>query len=418
MAREVISTHPGVSRKEMIAILVDRVGLTTAGASTYHYNITKKAANTETQPSRAEAVKTQVSFNKRGSKTATKKNLITYKNSHGAEPTSINSKCELTRALNWYNYIHEPVQSKEWLIEYVTKHFPDKTAIFNRLDINNFGYTAGWIGRMILNGLNIDPETVNWLHSKINSYIDESATSDETLGRRPTDKISLYLPDFEDAVDRFYDGETEFSAYNYLTSNVVPQIYASRIAEYYRPWLEELEAAIKNTDPQIKEGYAHLTSTQKRARAAFIKAIIDDCSRYVGNTRKERKPRQKRATSNATKLKHFRYMSKHDALKLVSANPETIIGASQLFALNTKNNVLTVFNAKTGGLDVSRSSITNYDETTTKCKRVGRSLSTAVQTVLTGTKSMRNRVLDAVKTDFAGVIDRLNNDTILLKVVK
>lgn len=412
MACEVISAHPTFNRKQMIELLVERVGLTPAGASTYYYN-----ANKQSQIPKSETTIKEVKFSKRGSRTAVKQNLITHKRSHGDEPRAAGTQLELNTALNWYNYIYEPEQSKQWLVEYVAKTFPERESEFSRINITDFGYTAGWICRMLLNGVALDPNTVNWLHKKISSHVPESVSVEPTV-RTSSDKIERFLPDFEEAVDKFLTENIEFSAYNYLTERAVPQIYASRIAEYYRPWAEELEASIKSTDPQLKEAYSHLTTTEKRAHIAFFKSILEDCNRYVNNTRKVRKPRKKRATSTASKFKHFRYMAKHDEHKIVSINPETIIGASQLVVLNTKNNVMTVFNAKEGGLNINRSSITNYDETTTKAKRVGRSLTTAVQTVLTGTKAMRNRVLDSVKTDFVTVIDRLNNDTVLLKVAK
>lgn len=406
-ARVLLKGVTGLSRTQIIDHLMLNLSMSKAGASTYYYTLSKEDwfVKPKTDLDR-------VRMPKAASATTTKKKLITYKNTHGAEPTDVSTSLKLTQALTWYNYIHESEEAKVWLLEYVEQYAPAKRKIFTHLDIDLFGRTTGWIARLLLRGIDVDQYTRDWLHARIDSY---NHTVIQVGPRTAVDKLDLYISDIEEEIDTLGNS---FSMYNHLTTKQIPHSYVQRIADYYKPWLEELVAALEGSDAQIKEAYRHHTAAWKRARIAFATSMIDDCARFVGNKRKERKPRKKRAIQPASRLKHFKFKAKEDKLKITSVNPETILGATQLFTLNTKNNIMTVFVAKEGGLDVSRMSIANYDEKLTKSKRVGRVLTDAINRVLTGSKSARNKVLDLSSSEFSAVNGRLNTDTVLLKVVK
>ena len=338
------------------------------------------------------------------------------KSQMGKEPTGIiEGLSALCRAYSWYSCMHSRSDSKEWLVEYTAKHFPKKVNIVKTVEEKSLEVSMGWISRMLLKGVTLPADLKNRVESYINSLVAVKAMTKSAVKREATDKIGLYLPDFESAVDLL---DKEFDTYSYLTSNSVPQSYAKRIAEYYTPLLSELQLAYDKEDLQVVEAYKHLRRGDLLITRRYIESILNDCNRYLGNVKKERAPKKKKAKSASQRLKHFKYMASHDQLKLTSHTPEAIFGASQLYVLNTTNNIMSVFIAKAGGLDVNRTAITNYDEDKSGAKRAGRKLKQSIDLVLNGNKKQRETVLDSLESAFVPFSDRINTNVVMLKVVK
>lgn len=340
----------------------------------------------------------------------------------GTEPLAadINSIAALCRAYTWYNRFATREDSVRWLTEFIENHATQyKDIIPNLAGLVNES-TYGWAARLHENGkTDIKPVITGYL-SEIRGKTAKVILVDELepveiKPKAPVDRISEFLPDFEEALDQ---QSKIFNAYNYLTTRNVPQIYATRIAEYYAPVIAELQEAYDKTDKDCVEAYKFLTKSEINILLKLVKTWVEDVERYLGNTKKERAPRKTRTKSTTQKLKHFRYMPTYDKLKLTSSNPANIFGAKQLFVLNTVSNVLTIFYAKEGGLDVNRSSIDNYDADKTQSKKIGRALEKTIKTVLLGNKKTRENVLETVSTAYIPVTDRLNNNSVLLLIVK
>lgn len=327
------------------------------------------------------------------------------------------TEMQLIRTYSWYNYFAVGANkdaSKDYIVEY---------AKANKMKIyisNHEKPTFGWIARILTRGGKVSDvvmtrfnEYMHSLRKPVASNDDNAPATVEVVKTNPLDK---WIPDFEDAVD---SQASSFSAYKYLVSNSVPQVYVKQIAEYYQPILEEAQGAYNKVDKVLTECYNNYSRADLKKYVAYLQLIIDDCARYLGNVKKERKPRAKKAKPVATLLKHFKYQQSHAPLKLTSENAEKIIGASALYALNTKYNTLTMYVAKDAtGLTVNRTSIANIDEKQSMTKRVGRSVEKIVNDILNGTKRSRLLVLKNVKTDAIKLADRINENVILLKVDK
>jgi hypothetical protein len=189
-------------------------------------------------------------------------------------------------------------------------------------------------------------------------------------------------------------------------------MYATKIADYYKPIQDELaDAASGNL-----EGYQSYSKTQLKGKAGVIANIIKDCERYSGNVKKTRTPRKKKAVTKDKLLKHFTYMKESNEHKIVSVNPESIIGAQTLWTFNTRNNTLSVFNASgRDGLSVKRTAITGYDKAQSKSYKIGRKTEERLQTVLKGGKIVIKRLIEEMNLE---VSDRINNFTIILRAVR
>ena len=337
----------------------------------------------------------------------------------GKEPEfdgSVLTEMQLIRTYSWYNYFAAGPNkdaSKDYIAEYAKN---------NRIKIyisNHDKPTFGWIARILTRGGKVSDDVLTRFNAYIQGLRKPVASNDDTpapVESVKTNPLDKWIPDFEDAVD---SQASSFSAYKYLVSNSVPQVYVKQIAEYYQPILDEAQGALNKVDKALTECYNNYSRVELKKYIAYLQFIIDDCARYLGNVKKERKPRKKKAKSTESLLKYFKYQQSHAPLKLTSENAEKIIGASALYALNTKYNTLTMYVAKDAtGLTVNRTSIANIDEKQSMTKRVGRSVEKIVNDILNGTKRSRLLVLKNVKTDAIKLADRINENVILLKVDK
>jgi hypothetical protein len=81
--------------------------------------------------------------------------------------------------------------------------------------------------------------------------------------------------------------------------------------------------------------------------------------------------------------------------------------------------VLSVFRAvDRGGLNVKSIAIIGYDPATSQSKKIGRKTDEILNSVTTSGKVALRKLFDTINTDNLKFVDRLNSNTILLKVVK
>lgn len=349
---------------------------------------------------------------------ATSKELQQYKKYYGPEPSGpFNNVASLIRAYSWYEGICDSAEAKEWLVEYATKNYNHNLKAVKAVNLTHISRAACWSAKMLLNGMKLPESVVDKLHNYLDSLTYEADEPEVSTPKAKVQDSDPLISEIEDQIDRFMNGETTitFNIYEALKNGATKE-QARKVITHYKPWLEELELIGKN--PDVKEGYSRYSKAQVKIFRDFASEIVGDCERFLSNAKKARKPRKAKAKSANQILRHFKYMKAHDKLKIQSVNPEQIIGAKQLFVLNTKNNVLTMFVAKDGGLGVNRTAITNYDEKLTKSKRVGRKVETVIASVLNGTKREREGVFDKVSSDYINTTDRMNDATVLLKAVK
>jgi len=340
----------------------------------------------------------------------------------GGEPefknNKIPSKVDLITTYSWYSRMIDNEQAKQWLLDYVEKNRPELVPTVRALNEKTMTWTMAWIARLKMRDISFPDSTPE---EKFEQYLNglpvlvHKADEVEVQNSTPRNRLSEFLPDFEEAVDKL---DPDFNTYEYLTSRNVPMVYAQRIADYYQDQLDEIKSALDKSCKQCVEAYSHMKKTQLAFFAKYLLNIIDDCVRYIGNNKKERKPRKTKAKKPEQILKHFQYKERDDTLKLISSDPQNILGATQLFALNTSYNVLTIHVAKEGGFGVHRTSITNFDAAASKAKRVGKKLQPVIDAILQGNKKQRENCLNLVSTDFIAVNGRINKDTILLKVIR
>jgi len=346
----------------------------------------------------------------------------------GEEPTFPTDKQltdqEYSSALSWYNYMCSRSDSRAYLETYLknTNRLIDLKNLKSVPD-NKFIEHAGWIARMLSRGVPLTKRSYNHMNLKLVEMLKHSTGKEEkvetkkviNIQDRIKEKVSNFIGLFDEEIDK--SGYT-ISMYEMLEKNEIQPTLANRVAEFFKPIADEAQELLKkDCNPQLKEGFNHLTKEQIKQRAAFYRSILDDCDRYAGNVKKQKQQRTPKPMTAEKKLKHFKFMRESKEHKLVSINPEKVLGCQELWTFNIKYNTLTRFIAlDRGGLDVDRMTITKYNGDTKTYKLTSKKVKDTLETILSGGKRILSKTLAELK-EFPILQERINENVILLKVV-
>ena len=340
----------------------------------------------------------------------------------GDEPTKIVTMTDEIRAFTWYHNMCDASDAKQYMKDYFAS---DKQMIkmITRIPDSRIPYTSAWLCRIASNQKR---ELTDSAWAKVNNDIADAAGAYD----EPTEKVTeaVAKPSIQDRIkDKAHDiiGDIEalidtgeaFSLYDWMKSKEIPAMYASKIADFYRPIETEMRLALipKGQDGSL-DGYEDWSKADIRKRAEFFGMIVNDAERYGKVTKQLRKPRKTKAPSSAKILQFFKYQKESKDHKIASINPESILGAQELWVFNSKYKMLSVFFAKDrAGLSVNRQAIANYDEKTSKSMRIGRKTDEQIKKVTAGGKIILRKL--AAEMDLP-ITARLNEATVLLKAVK
>jgi len=332
---------------------------------------------------------------------------------------------DLTRVFNWYNYMCSRVDAREYVEAYLkaNKRNEDLKTL-KRVPETWVNLQAGWLARILTRGGILNDAYMAKLELRIKEMFTKAGAKTETIeeGKKPEppkvniqdrikDKVSEFIGEFDEAIDK--SGWT-LSMYDWLQQKQIPANQAKIVAEFFRPIAEEAALLIsRNADSGLKEGYANFTSAQLKQRAAFYASILADCDRHASN----KKPviRKKKVVTPDKKLKGFKFQNESKDFKVVSINPEKVLGAEELITFNTRYKTLTHFVAVgKSGLDIKGATILNYDEEKSKTYRIGRKTEEHIEIALRGGKRAFGKMIASLKT--CTLQYRVNENTILLKV--
>ena len=117
-------------------------------------------------------------------------------------------------------------------------------------------------------------------------------------------------------------------------------------------------------------------------------------------------------------IKNLKFQKEFPQLKIVSVNPAEIIGAQQLWVYNTKYKKLTQYvNQSPQGLQIKGTTLIGYDVEKSLTKSVRKPEDTLGGLLKAGKVAIRTFMGD-LKTNETKPSGRLNEDTILLRVIK
>lgn len=271
-------------------------------------------------------------------------------------------------------------------------------------------------GVEVINGVKIDPslEQVEKETKKKVSEEKEKPKKLVSIQDRITEQVGEYVGKISGKTDDFIDSDfkMKYDCYAHLQDMGCKSVHARKMRGMYIDLYNESVDVFNGDDEYLSEAFGHLKPKYQEMMMHFFGIIIDDIDRLIKNSTAQRKPRKKKTHSATRLVSKLKYQAEHPDLKLVSINPEKIIGANELWVYNTKYNRLGVYYAQNTvrGFSVKGCTIQQYDEQTSIQKTTRKPED--VLSKLTK-QSLRKKMKD-MKTKDQTVTGRINSQTILL----
>ena len=236
--------------------------------------------------------------------------------------------------------------------------------------------------------------------------------------QRTVDAANAHIAIFEEKVDAIWDGDVDFSFYDYFNLNVIGRPQVKVIHDYYLPLQAEVNAIA--TDDDLAEAYSCYSKADIKRAQNFINGLIADCEIWMKNKKRRRIIKRKRTRSKEKIVSKVKYQKDASELKLVSVDPVNIVGAREVWIFNTKYNTIGKYvSERREGLEIKGSTIKGFDKEESAKKRLrGPAIEKITQACLTGSKPDLRKLLDTIKTKPGKLNGRLNENTIILRCLK
>lgn len=342
-----------------------------------------------------------------------------------------NYKSSLLSAFNWYNQEKDKKEARSYLKDYIAHHFTkQELKVFDKVSDGKIISTYGWISRMLLNGTLVlnEPDRVkfsNYLQSLLDTSgqpVEEEPEVEKVV--RPSvrdnmkEKVNEYLGELEGSLDDLILTGNALDLYANLKGRAIPQPYVPFIEEWVKKTAAEFIAVYETTDEQIKEGYGNLGKRKLTQIIKMLSQWLEDVEKYGQFKKANRKPRAKKVKPAGVQVAKLKYKREDPDTGIKSVLPTEIVGASQVWIYNTKYKRLAVYRSdSTSGIQVKGTTLQNYEPENCEQKTL-RKPKEVLQKVLTAGKVQLRRIMDELTTKETPVNGRINEECVILKVIK
>jgi hypothetical protein len=276
------------------------------------------------------------------------------------QPTE-NRVSALSYAFAWYNYFYGKKDAKDMIVAYLEKHERKADAKQLRsLPDGQIRLTPGWLCRMSMMGLDLNEHEQIKLDNMVAEMLaikqkdiedePEPEAEEKTASAKPTiqdhlrEKVSECAGDLEGLYDDFMVAGAKMSAdfkpiAMIRSKNIAPQMI-STISDIWKKKQAELEEAVAGKDPQLVEGYKHLSKIQLRNMLKFCETVINDCGAYVQIKKVERKPRKVKAVSPEKRASKFKYLLEFTELNIKGLPATQLVEKSEAWLYDSKKRKL------------------------------------------------------------------------------
>ena len=362
----------------------------------------------------------------------------------GDEPTwkHVKTKEELfqklTKALNFYNYYLDRDDYIPIIAEYMKNNGYDKKqiALLKSIPKTNSNVTVcGKLARMYNMGM---PKITD--HEKqLKEYLSDilrSAQNDKTSNEDVTEELQKkktnpheimkkkvqtnILHHLEVMLDEWAKGETKVNKFlvsSQLRANNIPVAALGDVIHWIEKQLNEYNEAYNKDCDQMVEGYSYLSKPALKNRIKALEDMFNDLKIYKSSKNADRKPRVKKPKSADKQIAKMKYLTESKEYAIKSIDPVRIIGGNTLFVFNTKYRRLTIFNADgRTGFSVKGTTIEGFNKDSSYCMTL-RKPQDALIIILTKTEKQIEKYLSELKTQRKPANGRINQDTILMKIL-
>ena len=341
----------------------------------------------------------------------------------------------MRRSFYYYNYFFNQKDFKKYVVEWMKNPEHGFTAedvkTFSRSPDRAIEMTACSLVKAHKQGMPFRGRHIEYIKESIAKAI--NSTADEVVEIEVVEAPKAYVPTIQDRMnektadtigeleghyDEFINNpKYNFSTYQYLVANNVPQSQLSKYEEVYQGRFDELKLAFEKTDEQLTEGYSHYKSADFKRIFAFLDQILNDIIQYRGLKKATKKVRAPKSVSKEKVVSKLKFAKEDKVLRLISINPADIIGAQELWVYNTKTRKLGKYVADSlkGPLNVKGTGIIGFDEHKSTSKTLRKPADT-LKEFSKATKVQLRKFLEDIKATETKLNGRINTETILLRV--
>lgn len=350
------------------------------------------------------------------------------------QPTSENRISSLANAFQWYNYHYGKKDAKEMLCHYLEHNNRKADAKLMRgIPDSQIRVTPAWACRMTLIGLElteheqgiIDEQISQMLKAKqeikkAQSEVDaDTAVAKLTIQDHLREKISECCGELEGMFDDFVVAgakmSADFSPIKLMRGMNISPNMVSTVSAVWELRLAEFNEVLEGVDPDLVEGYSHMTKNQLKQCVKFCETVINDCNSYVQLKKVERKPRAKKAVSPEKLSRKFKFMREFDELKLKSEPVTKLVNASEAWLYDTAKRKLihVMADSHIGTFTIKGSAIVGFDAQTTVQKTL-RKPAESIKAVIGGGKPAARKAFAEIKATETKFNGRGNDNLIIL----
>jgi hypothetical protein len=351
------------------------------------------------------------------------------------------SEKAVAQNLRHYGYFYDHKDAFKWAQVWVKKNRPSDYANFCESPDWRVNTTLGGLCKMLSDGAEFTQARMAWINNGIDQAVEAGKVIREVANNTPTvsvktttntlaEKAGDFIANVEDMIDLYYEKKYEgfdaenYSVFNELKKISAPKPLAQRVYDYYKPLFDEVEELVVKKTEDLVEGYRHLkTVKDKKDYLAFIKNIIDDCSKYLNAAtaaavRKPRQARVKKKIPVEKLVEKVKFQKESSEFKLTSVDPVNIIGSTEVYLFNTKYRFLVqLIAASVEGFSIKGTTITNIREDGSLRKTLRKPEDTLTE-VGKATKARVGKLFIDINTKSNIANGRLNEDTIIVKVYR
>lgn len=314
---------------------------------------------------------------------------------------------DLTRALNWYNYMVDADIKKDWVIEYCMQHNKHIVPKIKRIHESALQQIGTFI-RITQLGGNIKDCNIDELISVCvdKHYVDRD---DITPQRNTTkDKLNNILCVLETYIDgKYTDVSLTFNEYNVKTD------IARLIKQQFMPVIAELTDAL--SDDKLAEYFGEAPKVTLKMLLRKYSDIILQCDLILNNAKLTRVPRKIKVHSKTKLVSKVKYKTKLDDMNIISINPIKLLDSSAIWLYNSKTKMLQKYISSDKGMSVKGTTITGFSKTLSEAKRV-RKPDVVLDQLRSTTLKRADGIFNKLTTKVSTPTGRINVDTIILRV--
>jgi len=330
-------------------------------------------------------------------------------------------RINLSKALTWYNIEKDYKDSHKYLIDWAKKN---NKALLPAIETTSsyISPTIGWLARLLLRGARLEEKDMNTFLEVLQALKPKVVVKQST---RPSIQVSIaekakaYLGELEGVLDEIVKlGGDGFTIKAFLHSNEIPAVYLPYIDTWAKEKLAYFEQVSTSKDAQVKEAYSHYKKRNYVSILNFLREIRDGVNAYGQVKKANRKPRARKAIPPGVQVKNLKYRSEDPEFAIKSIPPTEVVGAQQLWVFNCKYRKLGVYRTDSAtGLQVKGTTIQNYIPEMSMQKTI-RKPDVVLKEVMTAGKVALRKVLEKVNGKEFPMNGRINEECILLRVIK